>query len=64
MAEQEDLQYTEPEPLTPEQIREKLLKMDRESRLEFMWLTAEPPDPSELTRARTSRKRRKRPLAA
>ena len=61
------LNYTDPDPLTPEQIRQKLLKYDRDSRLEFMRLTVEPPDVAErlsVAKSRRRRRRRPRPLAA
>lgn len=64
MATKNPPEYIEPDPLTPEHVREKLLELDRESRIEFMRLTVEPPETNELSHARSSRKRGRHPLAA
>ena len=40
-----EMQYSEPEPLTKEEIRDRLLRLDRDTRLEYFLLTVEPPEP-------------------
>ena len=52
-----DLHYSEPESVSPEEIRERLLELDRDVRLDFMLLTLEPFDPSDERRRHSNRRR-------
>ena len=45
MGNAKEMQYSEPEPLTKEAIRDRLLRLDRDTRLEFFSLTVEPLEP-------------------
>ena len=52
-----ELHYSEPESVSPEEIRERLLELDRGVRLDFMLLTLEPFDPADERRRRSDRRR-------
>jgi hypothetical protein len=46
------LQYSEPEPLSWEEMSERLRDLERDDRFDFMLLTLEPVDPTEVERRR------------
>jgi hypothetical protein len=37
-----ELQYSEPDPLTPDEIKRRVLALDRDDRFDFMLLTFDP----------------------